>query len=511
MFGSLDAVLRISVRHRRAAMKISSADVKSLLMRLHGEIQAGTEKVSTNRGSFAQSLRDCLGSVVLAETKSTEGEKPATGATTDATAAQEQETALPQARAELPLVDGISSEKPGGTGPVGRPTAQTPFEAKDVTVEVIALPEARGAEVKTASVPSAFSSKQKDKAEKSNVRKEPKRFDGSAEASQDILPGQKVATVDPLQQVANTHQIATEVSSGNWLAQTDNPSGAQTNKELPVASQIVKAPANSQSPSLTEPMVKKVIDSQESVKSKKNIVENTAKADPNEDKSFVAEEPSAPSSASDAQIAHIDKSLPHTFPDSSAVSASIALQQPATNDVPAWSQGSPPANVMHIVQPPNGTIEPRHAQATDHRILVATASAIEVGVTSGSHGWLKIRTELTDTGAIKAVLSSTSSTGQEMLHRELASLSSFLEQERIPVSSLAVHQEPSSGFDAGTSSGGGAADQQQARGENAGSLDEPQSLGLLKEMAVSDGLLDVCQGDLATSRRTGGGWLNVRA
>jgi hypothetical protein len=74
-----------------------------------------------------------------------------------------------------------------------------------------------------------------------------------------------------------------------------------------------------------------------------------------------------------------------------------------------------------------------------HRMLLATPTSLEVGVANGSHGWLKIRAELTDGGTVNASVSAASSVGQEMLHRELPSLTAYLQSERLGVSTVVVH------------------------------------------------------------------------
>ena len=52
---------------------------------------------------------------------------------------------------------------------------------------------------------------------------------------------------------------------------------------------------------------------------------------------------------------------------------------------------------------------------------------------NGTQGWLKIRAEMTDGGVVNASVSATTSAGQEMLHRELPSLTAYLQQEQIGV------------------------------------------------------------------------------
>ncbi|WP_128914042.1 hypothetical protein [Granulicella sibirica] len=69
-----------------------------------------------------------------------------------------------------------------------------------------------------------------------------------------------------------------------------------------------------------------------------------------------------------------------------------------------------------------------------HRTLQATPTVLEVGVPGGSHGWVKIRAEVGEGGAIRASISSPTASGQEALRRDLPDLSAYLEGEHVPVS-----------------------------------------------------------------------------
>ncbi len=73
------------------------------------------------------------------------------------------------------------------------------------------------------------------------------------------------------------------------------------------------------------------------------------------------------------------------------------------------------------------------------QMLTSTPTALEVGIQNGTHGWLKVRAEMTDTGAVNASVSSSSSIGQEMLHKELPSLTAYLQSEKVAVNTVVVH------------------------------------------------------------------------
>ena len=95
-----------------------------------------------------------------------------------------------------------------------------------------------------------------------------------------------------------------------------------------------------------------------------------------------------------------------------------------------------------------------------HRTLTATATTLEVGIPNGAHGWLKIRAEIGSGGEVTAALSSASSSGQEMLRRELPSLSSFLQEEHLMVHPVIVTKT--------TVEGGGSGFTREGSGEAAG-------------------------------------------
>ena len=88
------------------------------------------------------------------------------------------------------------------------------------------------------------------------------------------------------------------------------------------------------------------------------------------------------------------------------------------------------------------------------RMLSSTPTSLEVGIQNGTHGWLKVRAEMTDGGAVNASVSATSSAGQEMLHRELPALTAYLQEEKVAVNAVVVHAAPSTaGADARSSTG----------------------------------------------------------
>jgi len=66
-----------------------------------------------------------------------------------------------------------------------------------------------------------------------------------------------------------------------------------------------------------------------------------------------------------------------------------------------------------------------------HRTLLATPTTLEVGVQSGTQGWLRIRAEVGGPGEVNASLTAASSGAREALHSQLPALNAFLHSEQI--------------------------------------------------------------------------------
>jgi hypothetical protein len=155
-----------------------------------------------------------------------------------------------------------------------------------------------------------------------------------------------------------------------------------------------------------------------------------------------------------------------------------------------------------------------------HRTLLVTPMALEVGVSNGTQGWLKIRAEMTDGGVVNASLSSASSAGQEMLHRELPALTAYLQEERVGVNTVVVSATATAGTDSrfpgGTDREGGGQSQQGSGSQ--GGADDGQRLirgstDRADEIPMYVALNGVGEdGMLSPGPYAGGGsWLNVRA
>ena len=153
-----------------------------------------------------------------------------------------------------------------------------------------------------------------------------------------------------------------------------------------------------------------------------------------------------------------------------------------------------------------------------HRTLVATPTALEVGISNGSQGWLKIRAEIGGGGGVNASLSATVPSGQEMLHRELPSLTAYLQQERVAVNSVVIHTSAGLGTSPGGGGGGmgnGNGSQTQQRGDEGSanrSLGNSPPPNYIEEIGSSS-LNTVDANDALSSPQfaVGGSWLSVRA
>jgi hypothetical protein len=521
MFGTSDAMLPMKMYlHRRATMKISSADVKSLLVRLHDEIQVEVGKnATTNQGLFAQSLEENL-----------------VGASTPATT-KEAETAresnfiavVPRGKtvSVSPVFDGGASTDVSPNNELGlakhveRPSVEflpvqkgTKTEARKAGLED-GLSVQKSSDKSIAPLDALKGKPGVEKRNKVRQKRDAAEIATSANLEPSVVP--RTAVVDPSAQAPNTEGLVSGPSLAPQPALANAADGEMAGKKLLMESPSIKTSGNRPVHQSTTQSAKSLANVQEGRKSS-GLVTNADKADSKDEISKTTDEGALAQTSTTSEREKLSSVVKAVDANESiraaadVISAPTALQPPVTQHVASPGRDSSSAYVIATATQDSGTMDPSHGAVQDHRILNATASTIEVGIASGSHGWLKVRAEMTDTGAIKAAISSATSTGQEMLHRDLPLLSSFLEQERIPVNSLTVHQTPpSNGFDSGGNTGGGTAGQ-QSREENAGDQNRPQNFGSVKNIVVPDGLIDMRLEDLAASNGLiGGGWLNVRA
>ena len=149
----------------------------------------------------------------------------------------------------------------------------------------------------------------------------------------------------------------------------------------------------------------------------------------------------------------------------------------------------------------------------NHSVVQASSSTLEVGVPSGTHGWVRIRAEIHDGGLVHATLSARSTSGQEMLHRELPGLTRFLASEHVAVLPFLAEQRLPAGLDSGLGGSGNAADAQSGSRQQGTELtrfvDSPVSdrEGEERHSTLSGGVTDIGPSLLSSGT---GSWLNIR-
>ncbi|WP_158791924.1 hypothetical protein [Granulicella sp. L60] len=145
----------------------------------------------------------------------------------------------------------------------------------------------------------------------------------------------------------------------------------------------------------------------------------------------------------------------------------------------------------------------------------ATPTALEIGVQNGTHGWLKVRAEMTDSGVVNASVSTATAAGQEMLHRELPALTAYLHQEKVAVNMVVVNTPTTAGGefrgsvprngDAGDGQAASAGGQQQGFGRAASGRAGETTGQRSWDGDGEDGLPS------NATYAEGGSWLSVRA
>jgi hypothetical protein len=187
------------------------------------------------------------------------------------------------------------------------------------------------------------------------------------------------------------------------------------------------------------------------------------------------------------------------------------------------------ASTASTSSPPLTSLHSEHAQQTQPdsaTMLVATPNVLEVGVSGGPHGWLKVRAELGSDGGINAQVSASSASAAAALHKEMPALTAYLEQEQVAVSGVSVHTSSSSsaspeaagahvfGGDTGSApaAGNGGSQREHGDGNGAGAGQPDQAgdrrIARLADSANADGLVPVAS--LFPRAANVGAWLSVR-
>lgn len=153
-----------------------------------------------------------------------------------------------------------------------------------------------------------------------------------------------------------------------------------------------------------------------------------------------------------------------------------------------------------------------HGQPTlvPHTTLNASPTVLEVGVPGGSHGWLRIRAEMSEGGTVQASLTATSSAGHESLHRDLPAMNAFLSSEQVAVQLHVVepvHAMPSAPSIDGDSAQGMSTGQQGGGNEREAPSQQPGET----YRAPFTGSTDTAWTTVDSSGLPGGSWVNVVA
>jgi hypothetical protein len=200
--------------------------------------------------------------------------------------------------------------------------------------------------------------------------------------------------------------------------------------------------------------------------------------------------------------------------DATAGAATSIVSGPAR--LPGAGGGGSTTSLSNGLREQDGSGSAARSTEPMQRTLSATPTALEVGIPDGTHGWLKVRAEMTDGGVVNASVSAASAASQEMLHRELPSLTAYLQSEKVAVNTVVVHATASAesrSTPGGVESGGsGQAPRQGSDGaEQQGSV-KAAAEGV-KDVTSYQGLHGVDEDGtlpLATYG-SGGSWLSVRA
>jgi hypothetical protein len=151
------------------------------------------------------------------------------------------------------------------------------------------------------------------------------------------------------------------------------------------------------------------------------------------------------------------------------------------------------------------------------RTLVATPHVLEVGLTGGAHGWLRVRAELGEAGKVTASLVASNLGSAEALNRQTGAIADFLKSAAVGVSSLVVTaaEKTASLQAAATYSDGGSARESAREQQSSGQQrSAPPAMSSQGERGIEfAGAETLPAGLIPRGLMSGasGGWLNVMA
>lgn len=192
-----------------------------------------------------------------------------------------------------------------------------------------------------------------------------------------------------------------------------------------------------------------------------------------------------------------------------------AVAVPSAERAPAGTVSHTTVSEQMVATPTSSTLEDGRGRQVG--LLAATPSSLEVGISNGTHGWLKIRAQL-ENGVVTTVLAPASSKGSEMLHRELPSLTAFMREEQVGGGVLLIKEVSATGstgstLDADTRGAGQSAQQRFQERENPspGSVPPKDEIWNHSDRDLIDQVSSAF-GEQPGYLRNGiqGSWLNVR-
>jgi hypothetical protein len=191
-----------------------------------------------------------------------------------------------------------------------------------------------------------------------------------------------------------------------------------------------------------------------------------------------------------------------------AMPVTVQPDVPIVPAPPGASQSTNIAAAQDGIQA-SGTFEPQ--------TLVATPNVVEIGVATGTHGWLRIRAELQpESGQVSAAVIAISSMSVDALHRQLPSIAAYLASEQVNVGSLVVSRasaSPAANDSASSDTAAGTPQQQRQDGGSQRQSNFSTSPSFAQEWqdAEPSGAMNAVSAIGASFGSGGGGWLNVIA
>ena len=170
-----------------------------------------------------------------------------------------------------------------------------------------------------------------------------------------------------------------------------------------------------------------------------------------------------------------------------------------------------------IAEPEAASVPEASSKPEEGRVIEASAGALEVGLATGTHGWLRVRAELGEGGTVLAQVVARAGAA-ESLHKDLPAISAYLAHEQVGVSSLVVHamEAAAPASDALSRSASGGSDPSQTDSDKAGE-DAEQKAGMNAEAVQAGTAPETGPGSdhsmlpgALLRNRFNGGWLSVR-